>query len=686
MNTDINTPSTPLISLLEHGTDGVIILDENKSITFISKSIASMLGYESVDSLNDDLACLFNPGEFKSFELQLSLCYESQLSKESLGEYVFKSIYNDQVWVELSLKYLLNDSQINSVIIAVKNITNNKLIQKELLHANKLYAFISQVNQAIVRIQDEEVLFQEACRIAVEFGDFKMAWIGIPEVGTRNISLIASHGATKDELKLFGNYTYDTGGPIENVINGQNYRVIEDINKENSEAWERIASKQKYNSAMVLAIKKFGQLVAILSIYSPETGFFNTNEVKLLREATADICFALEILEDKKNRKISDEKRELAEVALLESNKRYELISRATSDAIWDWDLIKETLYVAEGFEILFGYESREVPVSDCLWSANVHPDEQQSVIDSLDQVVASNELIWQAQYRFKKSNGQFATVKDTGYVIRDQQGRAVRMVGAMRDITAAIEGERTLAELNKNLQAYTNELVSTNTGLQQFSYIISHNLRSPVANIVALTEYLRDETNTPETNLELQEALSTSVNLLNGVIEDLTSILAVKNKVSDKMEEISLRGLLSDIQVSIQNLINDSQAIINVEITGDDTIYSLKSYLHSVFINLISNSIKYAQTDKNPIIQISIDAKGDFYHITFRDNGMGIDLEKKKDEVFGLYKRFHENIRGKGMGLFMVKTQLETLGGTISIQSEVNVGTEFKILLPIDI
>ncbi|MBK9016545.1 MAG: hypothetical protein IPM82_22095 [Saprospiraceae bacterium] len=106
-----------------------------------------------------------------------------------------------------------------------------------------------------------------------------------------------------------------------------------------------------------------------------------------------------------------------------------------------------------------------------------------------------------------------------------------------------------------------------------------------------------------------------------------------------------------------------------------------LKSYLNSIFYNLISNSIKYRQPDLAPVIEIKARLVQNKLTLTFKDNGLGIDLDKKSEQVFGLYKRFHpETAEGKGMGLFMVKTQVETLGGKINVASEVHKGTEFNI------
>ena len=110
------------------------------------------------------------------------------------------------------------------------------------------------------------------------------------------------------------------------------------------------------------------------------------------------------------------------------------------------------------------------------------------------------------------------------------------------------------------------------------------------------------------------------------------------------------------------------------------NTFSTLKSYIHSIFYNLISNSIKYRQPQIPCLIKIESHLHDKKLQLAFTDNGLGIDLEKQGDQIFGLYKRFHPHLEGKGMGLFMVKAQVEKLGGKISVSSKVNKGTEFKI------
>ena len=137
-------------------------------------------------------------------------------------------------------------------------------------------------------------------------------------------------------------------------------------------------------------------------------------------------------------------------------------------------------------------------------------------------------------------------------------------------------------------------------------------------------------------------------------------------------------------IKTSIQNIRANEQVQFNCSFDDADSIYAIRSYLYSIFYNLISNSIKYRQTGVSPIISIQSRHLEDKIELHFKDNGKGIDLEKNSGQLFGLYKRFDTTMEGKGMGLFMVKTQVEALGGAIKIKSTLGEGTEFVIQLPL--
>jgi len=247
----------------------------------------------------------------------------------------------------------------------------------------------------------------------------------------------------------------------------------------------------------------------------------------------------------------------------------------------------------------------------------------------------------------------------------------------------------KALLTMKDNLKTSGDELVQTaenliqrNKELEQFTYIISHNLRAPVANIKGLYQLLALG---PDDELELVTLISrlgTSVQSLDNVITDLNLILDVKQQVHEQMESVSFTQVTEDIKMTFDTYIQQDLIEIKCDFKAIDTVHSLKNYIYSIFYNLISNSIKFKRQEEKLILQITSYQKGDKINIHFGDNGKGIDLEANGDKLFGLYRRFDTSVDGKGMGLYMVKTQVETLGGTMKVQSKPGVGTTFMVEL----
>ena len=253
------------------------------------------------------------------------------------------------------------------------------------------------------------------------------------------------------------------------------------------------------------------------------------------------------------------------------------------------------------------------------------------------------------------------------------------------KDITESKEWEIQLQNLNKSLESYTKELLISNKNLEQFSYIVSHNLRTPVANILGLSRILKDDSLAEDQKEYIITELGASVEALDEVIMDLNLILKKKQAINESKEKVLFSRLVTKVKNSISHLVEAEQVEIITDFSEVDEYVTVKSYFHSIFYNLIVNSIKYRFPERRPVITITSRRKNGKVMLFFEDNGSGINLDKKKDQIFGLYKRFHSHVEGKGMGLFMVKTQIETLGGKISVKSQPNYGTVFELEFPDD-
>lgn len=889
-------------TLVEYGSEGLLILNEEGIATYVSSAVRTILGYEPEELLDTNLILLAHPDDLPA----VSATFAEVLEKPNVPVkvHICRIRHKDGSyrWLESVATNMLHNPAVNGIVDSFRDVTQDRIAEEKLLYANRLYNFLSHINQTIVHVTDEQTLFDEACRIAVDHGRFRYAWIGIPATETRKINVAASAGTTRRDREFFADYHYDENGPISKVLAGVNYHVVDHIQSHNNLKFNAYANDRGFQSAIVLAIKKSGRTFAVLNLYAEERNFFHAREIALLVEASGDLSFALDVFE-------RDRQRTLAEHALRQKEVR---LSRAQAIArIGSWDLNFATGILNWSDEALRIYglspEHRKQTFED--WINQVHPDDRDCFaaqlnnsrtdwsdssiyhrivrkdgsiahvhsmshfefdengtaygmtgvvhdltekkglevlldkatkmarIGGYEMDMRTNVMFWSPITRYihevaddfvpdlansvgfykegehrdalieaawnALKNGtswdlelQITTAKGNERWVRvigeteHLNGRCLRVYGSFQDIDSrkraelevlniaeeknrvlesigdaffAVDKEWNITYWNKEAEQflgrkreemigknlwdeypdaidspyYTNyhaavrdntsrhfdalyearnmwtevsaypspsglsvyfkdvtqrklaeeeraammtEIIQRNKGLEQFSYIVSHNLRGPVANILGIARELEHDNNTPEMEQMFREGLAISAQRLDSVITDLNNILQLKKDAFEKVEMVSFTELVDSIRESVIDQAHAGEVTMNIDFSQADEISSVKSYLHSIFYNLIVNSIKYRQAEVPPVISIRTEKNNGMLTVHFSDNGLGIDLERRGDQVFGLYKRFHHHVDGKGLGLFMVKTQVEMLDGKISISSIPNVGTQFKI------
>ena len=366
--------------------------------------------------------------------------------------------------------------------------------------------------------------------------------------------------------------------------------------------------------------------------------------------------------------------RKEAEGKVIKSETKLKIAQHIAHVGSWEIDIARDEHTWSDELYRILEISENTLP-SNASFIAAIHPEDREMVNSNISKSLESGEDS-SFHFRFLRKNGT------TGYALtewkteKDSMGKAVHMYGILRDLTKQKKDE-------DERQKMIVDIIQRNKDLEQFSYIISHNLRSPVANIIGLTAELSDYTHSAETVFMLKEAISNDVKRLEEVIVDLNSIVQTKRDIMEQKEEVELDTLVKSIKLSINYLIENQGISIATNFSQINSIHTIKSYLQSIFYNLISNSIKYRSPDRDLILQIYTEVLEDSFLIVFRDNGSGIDLAKIGSQLFGLYKRFHAGTEGKGLGLYMVKTQVETLGGKIDAESTVGVGTTFTIEFP---
>ena len=218
------------------------------------------------------------------------------------------------------------------------------------------------------------------------------------------------------------------------------------------------------------------------------------------------------------------------------------------------------------------------------------------------------------------------------------------------------------------------------NKRLLNFSYIVSHNLRSHTSNIKTILDFL-ENTASPKEQEEMFAHLRTVTSRLDDTLYDLNEVVSIQKNINLVTEPLPLYEYVERARQVLSEQIHLKKAAIHNYIPQDITVNYNPAYLESILLNLLSNALKYSHPDRTPIIEFKFlpDTDGTMM-LCISDNGLGIDLVKNKDKIFGMYKTFHGNKDAKGLGLFITKNQVEAIGGALEVESEPNVGTTFKI------
>ncbi|WP_428235554.1 PAS domain-containing protein [Gracilimonas sp.] len=219
------------------------------------------------------------------------------------------------------------------------------------------------------------------------------------------------------------------------------------------------------------------------------------------------------------------------------------------------------------------------------------------------------------------------------------------------------------------------------NKRLKNFAHIVSHNLRNHAGNISMLLS-LYDMEESQEEKEELLSHLSSASHRLNESIADLNEIIDQQYKTGNDLKELNLQETISKIKEILTTDILANNVKFEEQVPADLSLEYNPAYLESIILNLLSNAIKYRHPDRKPKISINAWEESDKVFLEISDNGLGIDMEKFGDRLFGMYNTFHGNDNAKGIGLYITKNQIESMGGSIAVDSIPGEGTTFKIQL----
>lgn len=256
---------------------------------------------------------------------------------------------------------------------------------------------------------------------------------------------------------------------------------------------------------------------------------------------------------------------------------------------------------------------------------------------------------------------------------LRDGHENLTGFACTITDITE----QQKIKDSKTGLETIAHKLQEQNRQLDEFAHIISHNLRAPVNNIKALINLL--DGNSAITDYKLiYDKLKNVAKNLSETMNELMDTLKVKTNPAINLSEIRFKEILDKVVQSLEGELIVAQADVTFDFNQAPTLHYSKPYLESIFQNLLTNAIKYRSPNRKPLIHFQSSVVNDRIELRVIDNGQGIDMERFGDKLFGLHKTFHDHQEARGVGLFLIKTQIEAMGGSISVESEVDKGTTF--------
>lgn len=289
-----------------------------------------------------------------------------------------------------------------------------------------------------------------------------------------------------------------------------------------------------------------------------------------------------------------------------------------------------------------------------------------QEMLAQNHEISSQNEELKMHQETLSLQNKQLHDAQKT---IREQSEK----IQSLNDHLKVEVDNRT-----QELQRTNQELIEHNNQMEQFAFIAAHNLRAPLVRVLGLANLIQMGESEEDKRTALEKLIS-STHDLDQVVKDLNAILNIKRHTGN-FTEVDLNESLTRTKRILEKEIDDTGTKMMHNFSEADKVYAIAPYVESILYNLISNSIKYRDPERTPYIAIKTTHEQEFVCLAVMDNGLGIDLHKYKQNIFSLYKRFHLHVEGKGLGLYLVKTQIEALGGRVEVRSEPNEGTTFHV------
>lgn len=638
-----------LEKVLQSITDGLLVMNKNGDILFCNQPAATLVKLERAEDLIGKNIWIIFPeiNVLKQYPAYPSIMQEN---RSLIFKEYFPAFNN---WIELSV-YPSDEN----IVVYFKNVTEivqrkkMLLLEREVLAMNAnpfkdLHQVLDTYIASVAQIYNElpMILWQS------QGNSFQTSSsINIPA------SLINSIGTLKVENSIW---------PAWRAMEENNAKSNAASGSDSQEVHELLSKHGFIASTAYPVSQASGDAWGVLEIFYKEGQQEQIGQTDLALQMTNFLSILLES--------------KLAQENIWLSNQRYDLISRATNDIIWEWDVEKGLLVKANtGLSDFFGVEIGKEQILFNAWKQLLHPDDYNRVIKKRnDSLRNKSNQYWEDEFRMQGHSGKYNYFYHKAFIVRNTDGQPICLFGATQNITRRKEDEALLLELNKQLKQRADELAASNVELERFAYVASHDMQEPLRMITSFLQLFRKkyQEKIDDTAEQYLHFVMDGADRMKRLITDLLEYSRIGSN-KGVAESIDINQLMKEVKEVFVNRIAECEATI---VCKDlPVIMGNKTQLFQLFQNLVGNALKYIGKEK-PIVIVSGQEEDNHFLFSVEDNGIGIK-PMFFDKIFVLFQRLHHKHQysGTGIGLSVCKKIVEKHGGKIWVTSEPDKGSTF--------
>jgi len=648
--------------LMKNANDIILLINEGGKIIDANDRALSVYGYGREELLDLNV---FDIRSEESGELVTKQMEDVRIRGGLIFETVHRKKDGSLFPVEVSSCLIEIENSIFYQSI-VRDITERKDSEQKLERLNRMYSLLSQINQEIVRVNDQEKLFNLICSIAIEHGKFELAWFGLLNNEKKEIKIVAL-SANRNEP--FSNrvipFKDDESHPniYGNSVNSGTITVYNDISAENNFTDRFVAEgKSNLQSLIVVPIHFEEKIIGIFTVYSSVKNYFDSEQIGLFEEVGMDISFALENMKSERTLRES-------EYWLKKSQTVAQLGSYALDFKTGLWTS-------SEILDNIFGIDKNYEKSIDG-WNKLIHPDQRDEMLKYFDAII-KNKQNFNKEYKINGIEEKW--VLGLGEFEYDENGEPLTMFGTIQDIT---EKKKATIELTKAKEKAENSEKIKSEFLAQ----MSHEIRTPINIILNFINFLKEEFETKlshEVYASFYNIESASKRIIRTIdlILNMSEIQTKTVKISPRLFDID-KSILASLYKEYQCYAESKKLSFDYNVETSNTQIVADDYcVTQIFANLIDNAFKYTNQGK---VEIKVKRnQNDKLIVEVKDTGIGIAKEFIP-ELFSAFLQedqgYSRKYEGNGLGLALVKNYCEMNNASVEVESTKGVGSTFRII-----